>query len=426
MSADNAVRDPVHGWIQYNKLERQLIDSPFFQRLRWITQLGVTSQSFPGGVHTRFIHSLGVMKLSGKFMEHLYNNIKTKDNRLVQFSIADTARGIQLARIAGLLHDIGHGPFSHSYDAAVYTKIYDKDVNSHYPDGGHDLHRLKMIRHPSLANPLKEAGITPEDIISIWTAKPGDGLNYIIKTIMGGPLGADRMDFVLRDSYYTGTRHLGTIAVKRIMTSSYLLHTKKSDNNTTEWYLVFKEKCFHDIIQALDGRKFMYNDVYFHKTALACAIIIEDMLKACEKDLNLVENTRNLDKFMDVTEHTLIGSIMLWDDTHPAKVLCKSYMRRKLPKFIVDMTFSVTEDWNEKDWLEVHPEHQGLRFIRTRPFTGLDPKKFDQYNIRFERKHSFPDHGVCIETCSEVLERSPNSAIHPYYIVRGYDCTLLP
>ena len=120
-----------------------------------------------------------------------------------------------------------------------------------------------------LAEPLKNAGIDPNEIIKVWEAKPEDGLYFIIKTVIGGPLGADRIDFVLRDSYFTGTQHLGTIASDRIISNSLLLYNqylkpKNEDNHDTSiwdqncWQICYKEKSLNDIIQALDGRRFMY------------------------------------------------------------------------------------------------------------------------------------------------------------------------
>ena len=127
-----AIRDPVHKWIKFTEAERAVIDHPYVQRLRWISQLTSVSDVYPGGTNTRFAHSLGAMYLAGKYMKSLLKNFTGKDNK-----DQNSAKCIQIARLAALLHDIGHGPFSHAYDRAVYTQIY--------PDAekGHDEHRLK-------------------------------------------------------------------------------------------------------------------------------------------------------------------------------------------------------------------------------------------------------------------------------------------
>ncbi len=221
-----AIRDPVHDWIKCSADEIKIIDSPLVQRLHWVSQLSSVKQIFPGGVHTRFLHSLGVMKLAGKYMSHLLEEFSPLSNEL-------RTKYYQLARLAGLLHDIGHGPFSHSFDRTIYQKIYGVS------DGGHDFHRLKMIQSNFLKPLIQACGtgtghgtIEPSDLIAVWNSETEEYRNAseeeqnwydIIRAIVQGPLGADRMDFTLRDSYFTGTTHLGTIAATRIISNTRLL-----------------------------------------------------------------------------------------------------------------------------------------------------------------------------------------------------------
>ena len=110
---------------------------------------------FPGGNHSRFIHSLGVMKMAGKYMKQLLNNtfIKLNENTMINANTSpilslkqhEKEFALKLARVSGLCHDIGHGAFSHAWDRSVYSHIHSKDVNEHFPDGGHDIHRLLMV-----------------------------------------------------------------------------------------------------------------------------------------------------------------------------------------------------------------------------------------------------------------------------------------
>lgn len=412
----NAIRDPVHGWIKFSEEEKGVIDSPFFQRLRRITQLSMADEVFPGGVHTRFIHSLGAMKIAGKYMKQLFRTF------LNEISDEDKLYATKLARMGGLLHDIGHGGWSHAWDRSIYSEIYGPDVNSHYPDGGHDIHRLIMIKHRWLSDPLMKYGVNPEDIIKVWEAEEGDGLYFIIKTIIGGPLGADRIDFIMRDSYFTGTQHLGTIAMDRII-SNCSLHWDHTNNNETIWktsnlYLCYNEKCINDIIQALDGRRFMYQDVYFHKTVMASTILIESMLANAIEDLNLIEDTKNLEKFVYLNEHTLIGRIMSLSDDHPSKKMCERLLMRDLPKMKFDTIYPASLLWEEGEWKEIHPEYANLTFIRTRPITGIDPNKFDYYHIRFLQRDGK------YTKCSTILKNIKFTPMKPYYIVRGFDMSI--
>ncbi len=106
-----SIQDPIYGSIPFSASEKAIIDSPLFQRLRFVGQLTGASQVFPGGVHTRFSHSLGAMHIAGLYATHLSSFINMEKDK-------DTL--IRVARIAALLHDIGHGPFSHAYDHTVY------------------------------------------------------------------------------------------------------------------------------------------------------------------------------------------------------------------------------------------------------------------------------------------------------------------
>ena len=416
----NAIRDPVHGWIRFSDSEKEVIDSPLFQRLRSVTQLSMADQVFPGGCHSRFIHSLGVMKMVGKYLKQLFRNIVIDGSegrgREYICSKKDKVHAIKLGRMCGLLHDIGHGAFSHAWDRSVFSEIYGPEMNSHYPDGGHDVHRLNMIKHPLLREPIEKSGISPEEIIKVWTASPDDGLYFIIKTVVGGPLGGDRIDFILRDSYFTGTQHLGTIASDRIISNSMLLLNGNVDDIWTspDLYICYRDKCLNDMIQALDGRRLLYEDVYFHKTVMAATILIEEMLSNSIDDLQLIENTKDLNSFMFLNEHTLIGKIMSLPRDHASRKYCERLLCRNLPKLKVDTMYPASLLWDEDEWKEQHPEHKNYTFIRTRPITGIDPMKFDHYKIKFIKRN-----GKTV-SCKSLLKFVKFKPMDAYYIVRGY------
>lgn len=119
MENENMVIDPIHKWIPFSDAEKKIIDSIYFQRLRGVRQLTCVHLVFPSAHHTRMEHSLGVMHLCGIYAQALY---KDRD---------DCRKRVQIARISGLLHDVGHGPFSHSWDTSVYSKIYPQVHKGH-------------------------------------------------------------------------------------------------------------------------------------------------------------------------------------------------------------------------------------------------------------------------------------------------------
>lgn len=302
-----AVRDPVHDYITLSDAETAIIDSPFIQRLRWVSQLSGVKLVFPGGVHNRFTHVMGVMHLSGQYAAHLYQIDPDKEHK------------IQVARLAGLLHDIGHGAFSHAYDDTVYKELY--PGNPH----GHDAHRNLIIQSKYLKPLIEACGVTTDEIIDLW-----DGKDPVLQALVQGALGADRMDFMLRDSFFTGTTHFGVVAISRIISNSRIeLHEGKPA-------LHYNAKVLDDIFQALLGRFYMYRGVYFHKASGAADIIIRKLLSAARKPLKLVERTSDLDQFQFINEYTLLGEIMASKeaDIEPAQNYTIRLMHRDLPKLV--------------------------------------------------------------------------------------------
>lgn len=412
-----AIRDPVHNWIKYSKAEMKIIDSPLFQRLNWVSQLSC-KQIFPGGVHTRFLHSLGAMKLAGKYMSHL---LETSDMSGCHISNGTL---IQLARLSGLLHDIGHGPFSHAFDRSIYSQIYN------IPDGGHDLHRLKMVKSDLLRPLIEGCGITSDQIIAVWNSKREEYLNSteewqnwfdIIRAIVQGPLGADRMDFTLRDSYFTGTTHLGTIASTRIISNTKLLF----DMDANKYYLHYHTKCLSDVIQALAGRYYMYDSVYLHKTTSAANILIENMLNYSAKYLKLRENTEDLDKFQWLNDSTIIGSVMAYEgdneDMLVAQKYCRLLLQRKFPKLEIELLIPTEKTFNSEEYLQEYAKRMGnpvsmYEIIRTRSLIGIDPNKFNKHHIYFcsgkQNKIS----------CQDALDNARYTSSHQsHYIIRIYN-----
>jgi HD superfamily phosphohydrolase len=165
------IYDPVHGFIHFNQLERELIDSPIFQRLHGLHQLGMAYLVYPGATHTRFEHSLGTMEVATRIFDQI--TLKGGDSDYYR----------QAVRFAALCHDLGHLPFSHTAEKRLL------------PDTGHEHWTALIIQSEELAPLWKKAGIATEDILKMALA--GD-------IISDDFIGADRIDYLLRDSRATG------------------------------------------------------------------------------------------------------------------------------------------------------------------------------------------------------------------------------
>lgn len=338
MKSKDSIKDPVHGMIDITPLEKKLIDHPFFQRLRDVSQLSGTNLIFPGAKGDRFSHCLGAMKIAGDYANHLFS---------------DQPRIIQLLRCAALYHDIAHGPFSHAFDSSVYSQIYPG------VDKGHDVHRFKIIQHPEIASILLKANIIPDDIIAIWNKS-----NKLYHSIVQGPVGADRMDFLMRDSLFSGTTQFGKLFVDRIIRGSVI----KIDSKTGEECLNYMEKVMDDVTNLLLSRFHMYKSVYSHKTCNASKLLLQmimDELILSNPSI-LTEVVNNFVNFTDTYIFYLAQSI----GNQRARQLMMHYQRRQLPKMIYEFTIpqKIGEDVyvllnNINDFKHTYEIDERLHFI---------------------------------------------------------------
>ncbi len=238
MNKKKIINDPVHGFVSIpNELIFDLIQHPFFQRLRRIRQLGLSDFVYPGALHTRFHHALGAMHLMSLALEVL---------RQKGFEISD--QEVEGAQIAILLHDIGHGPFSHTLEFTL----------------------LNDIHHETLSVLIMEElnqyfGGKLQLALDIFTDKyPRRFLHQLVSS----QLDMDRMDYLLRDSFFTGVVE-GKIGADRIIKMLSL----KDDE------LVVEEKGIYSIENFLTARRLMYWQVYLHKTNLAAEQMLIQILK---------------------------------------------------------------------------------------------------------------------------------------------------
>ncbi len=214
------IKDSVHGNIKLTDLERELVDSREMQRLRGIKQLALTNLVYPGANHTRFEHSLGTAHLTGQICE----SIGLKESASAEL------------RLAALLHDIGHGAFSHESDYFL----------NKYLGESHESIAKKKLESDRIAGPIEREGLKPSRIASLLI---GEGLG----TVITSGIGSDRMDYLLRDSYYTGVAY-GVIDSERLIQTMSL--SKDS--------IVLEEGGFEAAESLLLARFMMFSTVYSH------------------------------------------------------------------------------------------------------------------------------------------------------------------
>ena len=278
------IRDPIHGFIKLSKKERDLIDTKVFQRLRRIRQLAMTFLVYPGAVHTRFDHSIGVMHIAGR--------ICTKLRELNSTKICDD--DVDRVRLAALLHDVGHGPFSHVSEYLLERSTLQASNKEQIREKIHEKITVDIIQtDPEICDIL-----TPEERDFVVDIIQGQEAWDWKRDIVSSELDADKMDYLLRDSYFTGVKY-GEYDLEKVI-ESFLI-----DTNETETALAISSKGIYALEQLLLARYHMTQQVYWHRVSLISnEMIIRGVSLAIDGDNEKMKqlyqyDEENKDKFVE-------------------------------------------------------------------------------------------------------------------------------
>ncbi len=248
------LQDPIHGYIELEGFELDILDTKHFQRLRRVKQLGFTNLVYPSATHTRFEHSIGAKNLAEKFAKYL--EVSEQESKEL--------------RAASMLHDIGHGPFSHTSE-----KVFAKK------DFSHEDFSVEKIRGETVSDALNKNGISPDKVVSLIR---GEGE---LGQIIAGDIDVDRMDYLMRDAHYSGVAH-GVIDAETIMRAAKFKEGK----------LVFGHKFKQALEGLLTARYLMTPTVYMHEGVIRAEKMME---RAIEELISYEElNVRDLSDMDDV------------------------------------------------------------------------------------------------------------------------------
>lgn len=325
----NIFNDPIYGFIRIpSGIVYELIEHPYFQRLRRISQMGLSYLVYPGAHHTRFHHALGAMHL----MQQAIGLLREKGIEISQ----DEEQGLLCAI---LLHDIGHGPFSHALENELVNGISHEEIS------------LKIME--ALNEIFK--GLLSTAISIFKGTYPKNFLNQLVSS----QLDMDRLDYLKRDSFYTGVAE-GNINSERLIT----MLAVQQDN------LVVEEKGIYSVEKFLMARRFMYWQVYLHKTSMAAEALLVRILRrvrelkiqsgfAVSPNLEFFLKHRNTEKefdatdlevFLKIDDVDVVFALKQWQK-HADPVLsrlCEMILDRKLPSVKVQETPVSKDQINKK------------------------------------------------------------------------------
>lgn len=349
---ENLSFDPIHGYIafvapsQSETCERTIIDGPWIQRLRQIRQLQTAWWVYPSAEHSRFQHVLGVMHLATRAVTQLYDSLKCVDPSVPSRPYIDS-----LVRAAGLLHDVGHGPFGHFFDEHFLSHF----GLTHELLGAHIIQTeladdLGKIKASPLGQHADQEALNAEDIAWLIlrprsSEPPADKPRWmhLLRTLFCGIYTIDNMDFVLRDAFMTGLS-------PRSFDLDRILHYSQF----TETGLTLHDRGMPALVHFLSMKSELFRNVYFHRTVRAIDLELAELFRVSRAHLFPGDPRDHLSEYLQFTEFSLLSDVARWHRSQKPELQklaarWQAWLQRKVPWVVVcQRNLSFGEGQSEK------------------------------------------------------------------------------
>lgn len=349
------ISDPIHHYIYLTDIEKEIIDTSIFQRLRRIRQLAGAHLTYPSAHHTRFEHSLGTKHLADLASSTLYEKGYINKDEIQKFSLA------------ALLHDIGHGPFSHLFEEVISQDISHEEMGSN------------IIKHTELNDILSKYGYSSNEISNLAIGRSN---TRFLNEIISGILSVDVMDYLPRDSYFTGAEH-ARVDSERII-KSYEVY---------EDSLALDRSALYSLESMLISRYQMFKAVYFHKTVRSAEVMLLYSMKSSYKELGLDKKVKDIDEYISLTDDIMLNLLLSADGR--AVKLARDYLNRRLLKCVFEKQIQSRE--KHRYSIDIRAEISRLADVNEEdiyidisnvPSLSLTPNKDKPYSIILVKKGS--------------------------------------
>ena len=413
------ILDPIHKYITFSACEKSLIDSVIFQRLRYIRQLGFAEFAFPGAVHSRFLHSVGVCYLASRafdsflLMDQFLTPQKRKDFR-------------QLIRLAALLHDIGHGPLSHISEAAMpfLSELSLPDFlkkENEKEKATHEHYTIKWILDSDLKDIISAAGIDPQHVAHLidnrvklsdsdFFISKGVDFKPLLKQIISSDLDVDRMDYLQRDSFFCGTEY-------GFCDHEWILSNLKVHIHKDRAFMGIGKKAIYSVENLFLGRRHMGLAVYFHNKMVVMDEMLCRYFKSDNCDFHIPVS---LEEYLHCTDASLFENLRA---AAPKNEWAKRVIEKKPYEKIYEIQYT---DLNKEDQIEELNEKKQLLEKWEIPFIHTNSSDHVKKLYFIQDTEQFPIYIVDESTGSAVNLREKmkmfNQKEHIFLIDRIYTC----